>query len=249
MAVSADGRYGGPGAVRDSRAPQRRNNDAMSSVASPETTEAMGQNCHLVWYADEGRHADHQREVRGTAAVVGRTSPVPVGGDRSPRHRSRRDRAGVGGDRHGTQHGARRLAGTGRYRIAWSASGAGWAATPTGRGPQAVDRRDPELRSALERLIETGHLWRPDESAALDLQVGRETGRATDRRRSSGERADGEPAAARVGVPVADRPQDAGRASACRPGRAVQSHQRALPGVPGTGAGGDFGGHEEEGIV
>ena len=77
-----------------------------------------------------------------------------MGGDRSPRHRSWRDRTGVPGDRHSTQHSTRRLAGTGRYAIAGSASGACGTATPSGRGRKRLSEQDPDLRTALEQLVE-----------------------------------------------------------------------------------------------
>ena len=123
--------------------------DAFKKIESVKALSTLAKLDHpflrnnLVCCADERRVADHQREVRSTEAVVGRTRPASMGGDRSPRHRSWRDRTGVPGDRHSTQHSTRRLAGTGRYAIAGSASGACGTATPSGRGPQAAERTGP----------------------------------------------------------------------------------------------------------
>ena len=88
-----------------------------------------------------------------------------MGGDRSPRHRSWRDRTGVPGDRDSTQHGTRRLAGTGRYAIAGSARAPAGRQRRAGGGRQRLSEQDPDLRTALEQLVEP--LTRGDPTSPL----------------------------------------------------------------------------------
>ncbi len=147
----------------------------------------------------ERGNASGAREVQRAEAAVGRTHAAPLGCGGSPRHWTRGDCAGCRGDRAVARHGSGRRAGTGFGHAAGAGGGRASGARSGGRTQGAGGSRSGP-RAGVGASARPVHTGRPAGAAALDLQQRGALGGATGGGRTSGQRAHGEPPAARAGL-------------------------------------------------